>query len=137
MRPNEHFPYVARTPDHMAPGLPIIFQLHGAGECGDGTNLEDVEIHGFSHIFSIEQDIACILIEPQCPRKSFWVAQIPFLVDFIQRKIAEYHCDESRVYLTGLSMGGYGTWYTAMAYPELFSAIAPCCGGGMPWNPIP
>ena len=40
----------------------------------------------------------------------------------------------SRIYLCGLSMGGFGTWYTAMAYPKLFAAIAPCCGGGMAWN---
>ena len=46
----------------------------------------------------------------------------------------EYSVDKSRIYLCGLSMGGFGTWYTATAYPDLFAAIAPCCGGGMPWN---
>ena len=46
----------------------------------------------------------------------------------------EYKVDEDRVYLTGLSMGGFGTWYTAMARPDLFAAIAPICGGGMAWN---
>ena len=42
--------------------------------------------------------------------------------------------DTNRIYLTGLSMGGYGTWFTAMARPDLFAAIAPVCGGGMAWN---
>ena len=48
--------------------------------------------------------------------------------------IAEFSADSNRIYLCGLSMGGFGTWYTAMAYPNLFAAIAPCCGGGMAWN---
>ena len=48
--------------------------------------------------------------------------------------IEKFSSDINRIYLTGLSMGGFGTWYTAMAYPDLFAAIAPCCGGGMAWN---
>jgi predicted peptidase len=48
--------------------------------------------------------------------------------------VAEYNIDEDRIYLTGLSMGGYGTWYTAMACPDRFAAIVPVCGGGMAWN---
>ena len=48
--------------------------------------------------------------------------------------ISEFDVDEDRVYLTGLSMGGYGTWFTAMARPDLFAAIAPICGGGMAYN---
>ena len=48
--------------------------------------------------------------------------------------IEKYNVDSNRVYLTGLSMGGYGTWFTAMARPDLFAAIAPVCGGGMAWN---
>lgn len=71
---------------------------------------------------------------PQCPENSFWVAEIPFIKEFIMKIVKEFHCDPDRISLTGLSMGGYGTWYTAMAYPEMFAAIAPCCGGGMPWN---
>ena len=50
---------------------------------------------------------------------------------FIDMIIEKYNVDTDRVYICGLSMGGYGTWYTAMAYPEMFAAIAPCCGGGM------
>ena len=53
---------------------------------------------------------------------------------FIDEMVRLYHVDTGRIYLCGLSMGGFGTWYTAMAYPELFAAIAPCCGGGMAWN---
>ena len=48
--------------------------------------------------------------------------------------VCEFDVDTDRVYLTGLSMGGFGTWYTSMAAPHLFAAIAPICGGGMAWN---
>ena len=48
--------------------------------------------------------------------------------------VDQYSIDKNRIYLCGLSMGGFGTWYTAMAYPDIFAAIAPCCGGGMSWN---
>ena len=52
----------------------------------------------------------------------------------IEQIISENNIDEDRVYLTGLSMGGFGTWYTSMLRPDLFAAIAPVCGGGMAWN---
>ena len=75
-----------------------------------------------------------MLVMPQCPTNTFWVARIESILKFIEQIIEEYDIDENRVYLTGLSMGGYGTWYTAMARPKLFAAIAPVCGGGMAWN---
>jgi len=71
---------------------------------------------------------------PQCPTDSFWVAKIESLGKFIAELAEQYAIDRNRIYLCGLSMGGFGTWYTAMAYPDLFAAIAPCCGGGMAWN---
>ena len=61
------------------------------------------------------------------------VAKIESLKKFIDEFVNTYSVDVNRIYLCGLSMGGYGTWYTAMAYPDLFAAIAPCCGGGMAW----
>lgn len=128
------FPFLAITPKNMRENLPLIVQLHGAGERGDGSNLEIVEVNGFSQVFTAEREIECILIEPQCPCDSFWAANVPFIKDFILQIADEYKCDISRIYLTGMSMGGYGTWFTAMAYPKMFAAIAPCCGGGMPWN---
>lgn len=128
------FPFVIVTPKEMKDGLPLLVQLHGAGERGDGSNLEVVEIHGFPKVFTPEREIPCILVMPQCPMDSFWAAKVPLVYEFILQIVEDYHCDVNRIYLTGLSMGGYGTWFTAMAYPKMFAAIAPCCGGGMPWN---
>ena len=129
------FPYIAYVPDNISSHPALLIQLHGAGERGDGgDDLEKVLVHGFSKIVTDENLDDCILIMPQCPTGTFWVAKIESLKAFIDEAILKFSIDTTRIYLCGLSMGGYGTWYTAMAYPELFAAIAPCCGGGMPWN---
>lgn len=131
---NEIFSYVEYSPEEMKEGLPIVFQLHGAGERGNGQDeLPLVDVHGFSK-FLKENDRECIFVMPQCPSDTFWTARVESILKFIEEKIEFYKADKSRVYLTGISMGGYGTWLTAMARQELFAAIAPCCGGGMPWN---
>jgi len=127
------FPFVEYSPAAEKKGLPLIIQLHGAGERGDGSNLEAVDVHGFSKVIK-DGEYESIFIMPQCPRDSFWAAKIESLISFIEKVKKKYDVDEDRVYLTGLSMGGYGTWYTAMARPDLFAAIAPVCGGGMAWN---
>ena len=74
-----------------------------------------------------------MVVMPQCPRESFWVARIESILAFIQQLTETFPIDETKVFLTGLSMGGFGTWYTAQAKPDLFTAIAPVCGGGMSW----
>lgn len=131
---NEIFSYVEYSPEEMREGLPIVFQLHGAGERGDGKDeLSLVDVHGFSE-FLRDNDRECIFIMPQCPKDTFWTARVESVLCFIEEKIEFYKADKKRVYLTGISMGGYGTWLTAMAKPSLFRAIAPVCGGGMPWN---
>lgn len=129
------FPYIAYIPDEISTNPALLIQLHGAGERGNGgEKLERVLVHGFSKIANDNNLKDCILIMPQCPEESFWVAKIESIKDFIDRIVIDFSIDTTRIYLCGLSMGGYGTWYTAMAYPELFAAIAPCCGGGMAWN---
>lgn len=129
------FPYIAYMPDNLSAHPALLLQLHGAGERGNGgDDLEEVLVHGFSKVVNDNNLKDCILIMPQCPTDTFWVARIESIKRYIDEMITTYSIDTNRVYLCGLSMGGFGTWYTAMAYPELFAAIAPCCGGGMAWN---
>ncbi len=129
------FPYIAYIPEQLSDHPALLVQLHGAGERGNGGAETDlVLIHGFCNTVTDENLQDCILIMPQCPKDSFWAARVESIKLFIDAMIEEYAADTDRIYLCGLSMGGYGTWYTAMAYPDLFAAIAPCCGGGMAWN---
>lgn len=133
---NEYgFPFIAYISDNLTASPALIVQLHGAGErgCG-GKELDLVLVHGFPESADCEKMDNCVIVMPQCPPDTFWVAKIESIKAFIDKMTALYSADKSRIYLTGMSMGGFGTWYTAMAYPDLFAAIAPCCGGGMPWN---
>ncbi|MBO5222262.1 MAG: prolyl oligopeptidase family serine peptidase [Clostridia bacterium] len=132
--PQWKFPFVEYSPEKTDKKLPLILQLHGAGERGaGGEDLCKVDIHGFSKM-AMEGEYECIFIMPQCPIGSFWAAHVESILAFVDQLKESYPIDEDRVYLTGLSMGGFGTWFTAMAKPDLFAAIAPVCGGGMPWN---
>ena len=129
------FPFIAYIPDHISDHPALLLQLHGAGERGDKPEeLDLVLFHGYSKVVTDENLKDCILVMPQCPKNSFWVAKIESIRKFIDHIVAAYSIDPGRIYMCGLSMGGYGTWYTAMAYADLFAAIAPCCGGGMAWN---
>lgn len=111
---------------------PLILFLHGAGERGD--SLELVKKHGLPKIVEQKPDFPFILVSPQCPEDEWWTNthQIDFLKALLDEIIANYRVDTDRIYLTGLSMGGFGTWRLASEYPERFAAIAPICGGGEP-----
>lgn len=128
------FAFVEYRPEAVTSPLPLIVQLHGAGERGNGEDeLARVDIHGFSHLLK-EKDVEAIVVLPQCPKDTFWAAHVESILRFIGYLKQTLPVDADRVCLTGLSMGGFGTWFTAMAKPSEFAAIAPVCGGGMPWN---
>ncbi len=127
------FPFVEYAPQNTEEKLPLILQLHGAGERGDGSRLAAVDLNGFSAMLKVGE-YPCRVIMPQCPDGTFWAAKVESIKRFITQLTERFAVDENRLYLTGLSMGGFGTWFTAMDSPQLFAAIAPVCGGGMAWN---
>lgn len=132
---NWEFPFVLYKPYSETKGLPLIIQLHGAGEVGNGgEDLHKVDIHGLSRILGEDAAYPCLFVMPQCPEDSFWAAEIYNIHSFILKIINYFQVDSGRVYLTGLSMGGFGTWLTACRFPKTFAAIAPICGGGMVWK---
>ena len=112
--------------------FPLMVFLHGAGERGD--DLEKVKMWGPPKLAEKDENFPYIMISPQCPEGDWWssLTQIENLYTLITTISDKYNVDKTRVYLTGLSMGGYGTWALACEYPELFAAIAPICGGGQP-----
>jgi predicted peptidase len=105
---------------------PLILFLHGAGE--RGTNLNLVTVHGPPKIVLSNPEFRFIVVSPQCPPGQTWSDEV--LLSLLGEISKEYRVDESRVYLTGLSMGGFGTWSLGLKHPDRFAAIAPICGGG-------
>ncbi len=105
---------------------PLLLFLHGAGERGD--DLELVKKHGPPKLIAAGKEFPFIVVSPQCPPDRWWEPiELVALLDDIQDR---YHVDQDRVYVTGLSMGGFGTWRLAAYVPERLAAIAPICGGG-------
>jgi len=109
---------------------PLLIFLHGAGERGE--DLDKVSVHGPPKLHNAGQDFPTIIVSPLCPANVYWdIARLEALLKEIKKK---YKIDDSRIYLTGLSMGGYFTWGWATAHPEHFAALVPICGGGEPDN---
>ena len=105
---------------------PLIFFLHGAGE--RGTNIWKVAVHGPPKIVKSQPDFPFIVVSPQCPNGQSW--QNDLLIRLLDDAASRYAVDTNRIYLTGLSMGGFGTWSLGVQYPERFAALVPICGGG-------
>lgn len=104
---------------------PLMLFLHGAGE--RGTNVQRVAIHGPMSLVKQGTNFPFIIVAPQCPVNQIWDNEP--LLQLLDRITADYAVDTNRVYLTGLSMGGYGTWKLGLTHPEKFAALAPICGG--------
>ncbi len=111
-------------------GHPLILFLHGAGERGD--DVQKVKVHGIPKIAEAQDDFPFIAVSPQCPGQSWWTGEVEALEALLADVIDTHNVDESRIYLTGLSMGGFGSWALAIRNPDLFAAVAPVCGGGKP-----
>lgn len=105
---------------------PLILFLHGAGE--RGTNLSAVTKHGPPRLVKDRPDFPFVVVSPQCPSGQTWSDET--LLALLDEILKKHKIDPGRVYLTGLSMGGYGTWSLGLKHPERFAAMAPICGGG-------
>lgn len=107
---------------------PLMLFLHGMGERGDDLKL--VIRHGPPKLITEGHEFPFIVISPQCPGDEVWS---PIKLNALTNDVVKrYRVDRERVYVTGLSMGGHGTWYLALKYPRRFAAIAPVCGAGNP-----
>jgi predicted peptidase len=108
---------------------PLLLFLHGAGERGE--NLDRVKVHGPPKLIAAGKEFPFIVVSPQCPGRSrVWQPhELSALLDEIVEK---YKVDKERIYVTGLSMGGFGTWTLAAFSPDRFAALVPICGGGDP-----
>jgi predicted peptidase len=111
--------------DSSSKSWPLVLFLHGAGE--SGNDLAMVKKNGPPKLVDKGKTFPFILVSPQSPGRGWNPDTLDALLDDV---ISKYRVDKDRVYLTGLSMGGFGTWALAAAHPEKFAAIAPICGGG-------
>jgi predicted peptidase len=106
---------------------PLLLFLHGAGECEE--DLDRVRTVGLPKVLERGEDLPMVVVCPQC-RQHGWQPHV--LVTLVDHVVSHYNIDPDRVCVTGLSMGGFGTWDLAASYPERFAAIVPICGGGDP-----
>ena len=130
-------PYRIFVPEAAGENLPLVLYLHGAGSNGS-DNRRQVMGNSFIKLLLSEEGRAqypCILLAPQCPEGMGWVRQ-PWgpgiaedLMGMLEQVCAKYPVDRSRIYITGVSMGGFGTWGMLRAYPDYFAAAVPVCGG--------
>ncbi|HYD84696.1 MAG TPA: dienelactone hydrolase family protein, partial [Opitutus sp.] len=105
---------------------PLVLFLHGAGE--RGHDLELVKKHGLPKRVEQGAEFPFVMIAPQCPPGEWW--NVFALEGLIEEVAHAERIDRDRIYLTGLSMGGFGTWALALRHPERYAAILPVCGGG-------
>jgi predicted peptidase len=133
------------TPDTKTT-YPLVVFLHGAGERGDDNTAQLKHVVPEFLTPEHRRDHPCFLIAPQCPEGQKWAevdwsaathkqpkepsGPMKLLIELIPKLEKEYPIDAKRVYLAGLSMGGYGTWDLLARKPKLFAAGVPVCGGG-------
>jgi len=111
--------------DDPSKSWPLVLFLHGAGERGD--DLRMITRAGLPAKLEAGMKLPAVVIAPQCPQDEWW-SNGP-LMKLIEEAQERYRIDPKRIYVTGLSMGGYGSWNLATRYPEKFAAVAPICGG--------
>jgi predicted peptidase len=110
--------------------LPLILFLHGAGERGDDLKL--VTKQGIPKLIEEGKDFPFVVVSPQCPTDKKWNTKA--LIALIDEIISKHNIDEDRIYVTGLSMGGNGTWRLAAEIADRLAAVIPICGWSDPFD---
>ncbi len=128
------YPYSVYVPGDFDPARqwPVMLFLHGAGERGS-DGLRGTQIGPAATIRHDPGRVPAIVVFPQVPLDSRWIGEpVDAAMAALERVTIEFNGDRSRTYLTGLSMGGYGTLHVALAYPNRFAALVVVCGGLLP-----
>lgn len=128
--PDQRLDYLLYLPEgygRSSEKWPLVIFLHGSGERGHDLVL--AKKHGPPKLAEKEK-FPFILVSPQCPKESRWREEptLSALAGMLRELKQHYSIDAERIYLTGLSMGGQGTWYWASRDPNRFAAILPICG---------
>lgn len=106
--------------------FPLVLFLHGIGE--RGSDLELVKLFGIPKEIEEGVDFPFFVVSPQCPENTIWANELDALHALLETTIKKFRIDTSRIYLTGLSMGGNGAWHIAAKFPPMFAAVVPICG---------
>ena len=127
------FKYRKYVPEDRDPSskIPVMLYLHGSGARGD-DNRE--QLGGFPEwIKEHPERFQFAIVFPQCPAGTFWTApQIKKALAVLDKTVSEINGDQTKLFLAGYSMGGFGVWQTAIAYPDKFAAIVSVAGGVVP-----
>lgn len=117
-----------RQPDEKTP---VMLYLHGSGSRGDDN---ESQTQGFNTFIAENPErFSFIIVAPQCRRDTFWAGEMTEqAIKALDQTVWEFNGDEKKLYLAGYSMGGYGTWQTAVLYPDKFAALVPIAGGIIP-----
>lgn len=105
---------------------PLLIYLHGGSQRGNDIN--KLKVYGMPYLVQKGHDFNFIIASPQCPADKYWSSENWF-EPLYSNLMSQYRIDTTRVYCTGISMGGYGTYIVALDFPDTFAAIIPLCGG--------
>lgn len=111
---------------------PLLIFLHGSKERSDKLDTQLLTSKGLTRELDNGRELPMIVLAPQCPSTSTWPLQTATLNALLDEVIKDFPIDIDRFYLTGMSMGGYGSWIWAASHPDRFAALAPL-GGGYSW----
>lgn len=117
-------------PEMIEGALPAILFLHGSGERGADESL--LAFQALPKYLAAGRELPAAVICPQCPENMKWKEILPQLGYVLEDVLQRYPIDRQKLAITGISMGGFGTWYAACTWPDKFCRAAPICGAGDP-----